>query len=892
MPLRGHFLCHYQKNLRIYILSIAFQFNLTYLTGVNKTFMLRSFCLKNKILIAFMSLVLFVFSPTNTKADIRNGTDSISKILGQSPDSSKLDLLIKSADEYNNTNTDQSLEYANIAITIAKKLSNHKKQLSAEIIIGKTYFIKGNYTKAINQLEKTLLLAHSINDSIHLIDIYQVYSLIYTKLGDFKKALEFSQNAFSLIGKLNQQSKLADIVRETGNIYFSFGESPVALDFYQKSLTISKENNNQIGVSKALNNIGRIYSELGEFSKALDYLNKSLEIKYKDDNKLGLANTLLNIGTIYFRQENYTTAIQYFLKANSYYSQVPFIEGVSNSFQYVGRSYLKLKNYKQAEAFFNTAKVLANNAKIKTLLVEISLRESELYAEINSYKRAYESLFKFKELRDSVFSDEQRNLLMELDAKYNLQAKEKRILLLSKEQELKDAQKNKLIFWNAFLIIAALFLIFSIYFIHNRMRFRAKINKKLIEEINQRKIIEEELQGHQEHLEAVVEDRTLALKIAKDKAEESDMLKTAFLANLSHEIRTPMNAIVGFANLLVDSEATDTDKKDFVRLIHSNSETLMHLINDIIDISIIESGQIKINKTPVFIFEVLEDLLFFFNQEKHKINKSHIAITLDYDLSLTFHSILTDKNRLRQVMSNLLSNALKFTNQGSIVFGFKLTDPQTVTFFVKDTGIGILPENQASIFERFSKYNRQNDSIILPGTGLGLALCKELIHLMNGNIWFNSQPNSGSSFYFTLPNIDYDSSISESQQTKESNIELDLSNKTIIVAEDVTSNFMLIKAYLKRTNVNLLWAKDGKEVIRMLENSDVNLILLDIQMPIMDGLKTIEVIRATGNKIPIIIQTAFVLSGEIEKCFSLGCNDYLTKPISKDDLINKVSLFI
>ncbi|NVO08649.1 MAG: tetratricopeptide repeat protein [Bacteroidales bacterium] len=839
-----------------------------------------------------MSLVLFVFSPTNTKADIRNGTDSISKILGQSPDSSKLDLLIKSADEYNNTNTDQSLEYANIAITIAKKLSNHKKQLSAEIIIGKTYFIKGNYTKAINQLEKTLLLAHSINDSIHLIDIYQVYSLIYTKLGDFKKALEFSQNAFSLIGKLNQQSKLADIVRETGNIYFSFGESPVALDFYQKSLTISKENNNQIGVSKALNNIGRIYSELGEFSKALDYLNKSLEIKYKDDNKLGLANTLLNIGTIYFRQENYTTAIQYFLKANSYYSQVPFIEGVSNSFQYVGRSYLKLKNYKQAEAFFNTAKVLANNAKIKTLLVEISLRESELYAEINSYKRAYESLFKFKELRDSVFSDEQRNLLMELDAKYNLQAKEKRILLLSKEQELKDAQKNKLIFWNAFLIIAALFLIFSIYFIHNRMRFRAKINKKLIEEINQRKIIEEELQGHQEHLEAVVEDRTLALKIAKDKAEESDMLKTAFLANLSHEIRTPMNAIVGFANLLVDSEATDTDKKDFVRLIHSNSETLMHLINDIIDISIIESGQIKINKTPVFIFEVLEDLLFFFNQEKHKINKSHIAITLDYDLSLTFHSILTDKNRLRQVMSNLLSNALKFTNQGSIVFGFKLTDPQTVTFFVKDTGIGILPENQASIFERFSKYNRQNDSIILPGTGLGLALCKELIHLMNGNIWFNSQPNSGSSFYFTLPNIDYDSSISESQQTKESNIELDLSNKTIIVAEDVTSNFMLIKAYLKRTNVNLLWAKDGKEVIRMLENSDVNLILLDIQMPIMDGLKTIEVIRATGNKIPIIIQTAFVLSGEIEKCFSLGCNDYLTKPISKDDLINKVSLFI
>ncbi len=476
--------------------------------------MLRSLCSENKVLIAFMYLYLFVFFPTNIKADIHNGSDTISKILSQSSDSSKLDLLIKSADDYNNTNTDLSLEYANIAIDIAKKLNQPNKQLSAEIIIGKTYFIKGVFTKAINQLESTLSLAHSINDSIHLIDIYQVYSLIYTKLGDFKKALEYSENAYNLIAKLNQQSKLADIFRETGNIYFSFGEAPVALDFYQKSLSISKDDNNQIGVSKALNNIGRIYGELGEFSKALDYLNRSLEIKHKYDNKLGIANTLLNIGTIYFRQENYSTAIQYFLQANSYYSKVPFIEGVSNSFQYAGRGYLELKNYEQAKAFFAKAWSLANNAKIKTLLIEISLRESELYAEIYNYKRAYESLYKYKELRDSVFSKERRNLLLELEAKYNLQAKEKQILLLSKDQELKETQKKKLSYWNAFLIIASIFLIFFIYFIHIRMRYRAKINQKLLEEINQRKIIEEELQGNQEHLEAIVEARTLALKIA------------------------------------------------------------------------------------------------------------------------------------------------------------------------------------------------------------------------------------------------------------------------------------------------------------------------------------------------------------------------------------------
>jgi signal transduction histidine kinase/Tfp pilus assembly protein PilF len=853
--------------------------------------MLRSFIRNPKAFACVFILLLSFFSIKNIRAGIHYDLDTINKTTSPSSDSSRLELLIKSASEYNNTNADLSIEYARIAINLSKKLNKPLKQITAETIIGKALFIKGEYAKSIEQLENAQKQTLSTKDSIPLIDIYRIYTLIYSKIGDFKKALEYSQKAFGLIGRLNQQPKLADLIRETGNIYYTFGEFKIALDFFQKSLNISKENNDQMNMSKALNNIGQTYIDLGQYTKALEYLNHSLEIKNKYDNKLSATITLHNIGIIYFKQENYQKAIIYFSQSNLNYAHINYLAGISDSYQYLGQCYLKTKQYKLSEESFSKALAIATKAKIKTLLISIYLGFSELYAQTNRHDYAYKYLIKNKELNDSLFSEEKRSLLMELDAKYNLQSKEKQILLLSKDQELKDAQGKKLIFWNAFLIIAALFLSSIIYFFYSRMRFRGRINRQLLEEIAQRKSVERELHRQQDHLEAIVEDRTKDLKIAKDKAEESDMLKTAFLANMSHEIRTPMNAIVGFSNLLLDTDSTEADKKDFVKQINSNSQILMNLINDIIDISIIESGQIKLNKIKVGISEAIRDVQSIFDQEKHKINKGHITISTEYDQSLESLSILTDINRFKQLLSNLISNALKFTNEGSIVIGFKRSNPNNILFYIKDSGIGIHPNHQEAIFERFSKFNSESETMLFPGTGLGLAICRELVQLMGGNIWFESVVNKGSTFFFTLPYLKPDEGSPENQIIVNS-FDLNLVGKTIIIAEDVTSNFKLIKAFLKRTNVNLLWAKDGKEVIEMLDNHAVDLILMDIQMPVLDGIKTTEIIRGMENKIPIIIQTAFALNDEIEKSYSAGCNDYLTKPIKKAELIDKVSKYI
>lgn len=843
--------------------------------------------------IAFFSFFLYFFVAfsTNTNAGVHI-LDSINQQIAQSSDSTKLDLLIKTAQDYSSSSPTLSIEYATFATKIAEKLNKPKKKIEAGLILGKALFNKGEYTNSIEKFRELENIIITNNDSTFLIEIYQNYSLVYSKIGDFNNALEYSQKAFTIAGKLNQNEKLADLVREIGNIYFSFGESKIALEFYQKSLDICNTKNDEIGKSKALNNIGRIYSEMGQYTKALDYLNRSLEIKKKVDNKLGIANTLLNIGTIYFSQKNYSMAIDYFTQSNTYYKKVAFVEGVSNSLQFLGRSYLETNQYYLAEQSFKDALEIASKTHIKPLMVSIYYYFSELYSKTNRVDLAYKMLLNHKILNDSVFSENRRTLLMELDAKYNLRAKEKQISLLSKDQELKETQRKKLAIWNILQAVIAAFLIFIIYLIYSRMRFRGKINRQLIDEIAQRKLAEEELNNYQIHLEAIVEDRTKDLKVAKDKAEESDMLKTAFLANMSHEIRTPMNAIVGFSNLLLDDEVSPEEKVDYIKQINANSDFLLNLISDIIDISMIESGQVKLIKEKVLISDLLEKLRLHYESEKHKTNKSHITISTEIEENLKSLILDIDLNRLKQVLSNLVSNAIKFTHTGSVIIGLKRNNSHIV-IYVKDTGIGIAPCNQVAIFERFNKFNSESETMLYSGTGIGLSISKELVEMMGGKIWFESTVNKGSTFYISLPYLkSMHNTIANTSDNSNSLLESSFSDKTILVAEDVISNYKLIKAYLKESNVNLIWAKDGKEVLDLLDKTVVHLILMDIQMPIMDGINTTKEIRNKGIKTPIIIQTAYTFNNEIDRGFQAGCNDYITKPIRKDLFLSKVSKYL
>jgi len=416
----------------------------------------------------------------------------------------------------------------------------------------------------------------------------------------------------------------------------------------------------------------------------------------------------------------------------------------------------------------------------------------------------------------------------------------------------------------------------------------------------------EELERHRHHLEELVKERTADLKRAKEKAEESDRLKSAFLANMSHEIRTPMNAIVGFSNLLNNDDLSDIEKNELLTHIISSSDTLLKLIDDIIDIAKIESNQININKKNIPLYQVVSEIYKTFNEKRQTISKTHIDFKLQVNNNLKNISIFTDPLRLNQIITNLLQNAFKFTEKGTIELGYELTkydEKPFIKFFVKDTGLGMNKDEQENIFKRFNKTNNNKEKLYR-GAGLGLAICKNLVEYLRGKIWVESEKEDlkkgtkgYSEFYFLLPFV----SVKETRHTTNNNNMLtetinvesiNWSSKNILIAEDEESNFRYLEMILKKTKINIHWVHDGLEAIEECKKHQPDLILMDIKMPNMDGLEATQKIKRIYPEIPIIAQTAFAMENDERLSLEAGCNAYLAKPIKANKLLTTLSIFL
>ncbi len=416
-------------------------------------------------------------------------------------------------------------------------------------------------------------------------------------------------------------------------------------------------------------------------------------------------------------------------------------------------------------------------------------------------------------------------------------------------------------------------------------------------DLSERKKVEEELRQAHNNLEKRVDERTAELVIAKNRAEESDRLKTAFLANMSHEIRTPLNAIMGFSGLLTP-DLKEEILNNYINIINNSGAQLLGIINDIIDIAKIEVGQIKIENSECNLNSILKELITSKKQKflEEKIENKEIKLSLDND-DENF-TILTDSIRFKQIIINLVNNAIKFTEKGEIKFGYympgntnnKKVHENELLFFVKDTGIGINKDQQEIIFERF----RQLENSLTKrygGTGLGLAISKSLVNKLGGRIWVESEPEKGSVFYFTLPYLIQE----EKKLTSAENVIIPIKGgKTILIAEDEPSNYHILEILLSNTKSKLLWARNGQEAIDLFkENKDsIDIILMDIQMPIKNGLVATREIKAMSKNVPILVQTAYALSGDKERFLKAGCDDYISKPIEKDLLFEKIGKLI
>jgi CheY-like chemotaxis protein/nitrogen-specific signal transduction histidine kinase len=391
-----------------------------------------------------------------------------------------------------------------------------------------------------------------------------------------------------------------------------------------------------------------------------------------------------------------------------------------------------------------------------------------------------------------------------------------------------------------------------------------------------------------------VNERTTQLEISKNKAEESDRLKSAFLANMSHEIRTPMNAIIGFSSLLKAQDINEIDKEEIINLIVNNGNTLLQLIDDIIDTAKIEAGQMKIRKKKCDINQLLTELHTIFQQKKIALGITDIDLILNFGFDSPSFFIYTDPFRVQQVITNLIDNALKFTEKGFVKFGYLIDSSQptpTIKFYVKDTGIGLTQEEQKLIFARFAKIEN-NSTKLYRGAGLGLAICNSIAKLLEGEIYVESEKNQGSIFFFTIPIEEIVSQEEGIKATQRNYMEYNWTGKTLLVAEDEDSNFRLIEVLLKGTNVKILRAENGKEAIEKFSENSIDLVLMDIKMPIMDGLIATQEIKKINKDIPVIAQTAYAMENDERICLESGCDDYISKPILQDKLFEILNKYL
>ncbi|MFP4605677.1 MAG: PAS domain S-box protein [Bacteroidales bacterium] len=384
------------------------------------------------------------------------------------------------------------------------------------------------------------------------------------------------------------------------------------------------------------------------------------------------------------------------------------------------------------------------------------------------------------------------------------------------------------------------------------------------------------------------------LKKAKQKAEEADRIKSAFLANMSHEIRTPMNAILGFARLLKEPSLNKEQLHEYVDIINGRANHLLQIINDILDLSKIESDQLLISEEEFNLNQFLNEIYTVISNELKQAGNSDLDLYLRNGLKEDDANIISDKTRLQQILFNLSNNAVKYTREGFVEFGYRMQNGKwgDLEFFVRDTGIGIEQDKQNVIFDRF-RQSDESKTREFGGAGLGLSISKGLADKLGGQMWVNSEYGNGSVFYFTIPfKYKHEKDKIVTLQNNNFSMSYNWENIQILVVEDDMLSSKFLEAILEDTGASIVFTKDGNDALEEVKKNKVDIVLMDIQLPGMSGNETTRQIKEINMNIPVVAQTAHAMSEDKSKSMDAGCDDYLTKPIDMQVLLDKMDALL
>lgn len=697
-------------------------------------------------------LVFLIIIITNSKSNnytLKSITDSLYVELGKAEtDISKVAILNNLTIYLRRSYPDSALFYAKQAETIALQLDNKNELAECYKNIGNIYNGKDNFQLSKEYYQKSLTIYQNLNDTLGIAKIYNNMGALNRNQSNYIQALEYYQRSLEFRQQIGDYSGMAKTYNNIGIVHNYQNNEDIALKYFQKSLKIRKEYNDKLGMSGCFNNIGAIYMDKGVYELALEYFQKSLLIYEGFQDKLGASICFTNIGIIYSKLGNHSLAIDYLNKSMLLKEELGRRKELSSSLNKIASVYNKLENYNLAINYSQKSLSIANEF---SAIFEREAAYEQLSISYEGLSDNTKALFYHKLLlatKDSIYSVKKMKELESIEAKYQFEKNNLEINNLEKENQIKTGKMEKMRsrqIFSYFIIFISAFVIISLIIIRRKLQLKNNTIYEQNEEILTQK---DELEKHRNHLEKLVIERTSDLEIAKERAEESDRLKSSFLANLSHEIRTPLNAIVGFSTLITESDISIEQKTKFSKIIQSNSNHLLKIITDIIDIAKIESETLTVINHRVDINRITNEIYNSFKQIVSFDSKKQINIIYKQvnDGPLLTN---TDESRLIQILENLMSNAIKFTETGEVRIGYTIKNA-FIQFYISDTGIGIAHNELNNIFERFRKIDTSSNKLY-GGAGLGLAISKHLVELLGGKIWVDSKQNEGSNFNFTIP---------------------------------------------------------------------------------------------------------------------------------------------
>jgi signal transduction histidine kinase/DNA-binding response OmpR family regulator/Flp pilus assembly protein TadD len=760
---------------------------------------------------------------------------------------------------YAHVDPDSGVIFAGQALRLAEKIEFKKGLADSHNILGFCLSNAGKYDSAEFHYENSLKLFREMGDPCLITVPVGNRGWNYYNQHAYAKALECFLEAEKLDETCNERGWKSTTYYNLGVAYNATEQFEKAITYFFKAIALDSVNRDTVKMTTATQGLANALRDLNRVEEAETYYNKALQLHAKLNDPYSEAYVHENLAEMYFDNKDFDKAITSCAKALNIFRSLQREPDIIYESALLGKIYVASGHWNEAEALLLPVLPL-------TFTNDAPYERKDIYNELASvYKAkgnatlALNYLEKFVALKDSLNELEERRNMDDITARYETEKKDKE-LELEKEKSEREKQRaeNQTVQKYFFLGGAILFALLALVLIN---RFIAK--RKTAREL---------------------EEKNLQIEKEKQRAEQSEKMKQQFLANMSHEIRTPMNAIIGLSRLLLD-ENHSQKSTEYIEAINHSGQNLKVVLNDILDLSKLEAGKMEVAHVSFHLITELENLKFIF--EPQAISKG-----LNFRLSIapTIPKLaIGDPARLAQVLNNLVSNAIKFTEKGNVEVIVELVESDAIRFVVSDTGMGIPASKLNAIFDSFTQV-LDGDTRRFGGTGLGLTIARDLVQLMGGKLHVESKEGLSTTFSFVLELPQTETEV-ERLAVDASGLFINDKKIHFLIAEDNEYNFIVTRDTLLKyyPMSNIQRAHTGKEVLEILDEDDYDLILMDIQMPEMDGYEATAVVRKANNQIPIIGLTASVIQSDLEKCLKSGMNGYVLKPFDVTDLLTQIN---